>query len=83
MRRLGAMVRRVLGLVVCAAVRYGVMPAVLAVFDSWPEVVDIKPYWCVAMVASHEARMPVAAASVLRRCGRGRESREPRANCAG
>src|SRR5829696_1194843 len=46
------MVKRILGLVVCAVVLYGVAPAVLDVLDAWPEVVDIKPYWFAAMVGA-------------------------------
>src|SRR5829696_9101016 len=46
------MVKRILGLVVCAVVLYGVAPAVLDVLDAWPEVVDIKPYWFAAMIGA-------------------------------
>src|SRR5215218_7432796 len=46
------MVKRILGLVVCAVVLYGVAPAVLQVLNAWPEVVDIKPYWFAAMIAA-------------------------------
>ena len=42
--------RRVLGLVVCGLVLYGVAPAVLDVLDAWPQVVDIELYWFAAMV---------------------------------
>jgi uncharacterized protein (TIRG00374 family) len=46
------MVKRILGLLVCALVLYGVAPAVLQVLNAWPEVVDIEPYWFAAMVAA-------------------------------
>ena len=46
------MVKRILGLVVFGLVLYGVAPAVLQVFDAWPRVVDIEPYWFAAMVAA-------------------------------
>lgn len=46
------MVRRILGLLLFALVLYGVAPAVLNVFDAWPKVVDIEPYWFAAMVAA-------------------------------
>ena len=42
--------RRVLGLVVCGLVLYGVAPAVLEVLDAWPQVVDIELYWFAAMI---------------------------------
>ena len=42
--------RRVLGLLVCGLVLYGVAPAVLDVLDAWPQVVDIEVYWFAAMV---------------------------------
>ena len=42
--------RRVLGLLVCGLVLYGVAPAVLEVLDAWPQVVDIEVYWFAAMV---------------------------------
>jgi uncharacterized protein (TIRG00374 family) len=41
--------------VVCALALYGVFPAVLQVLDAWPQVVDIEPYWFVAMVATQLA----------------------------
>ena len=34
------MIKRILGLVVCGLVLYGVAPAVLEVLDAWPEVVE-------------------------------------------
>src|SRR5215213_9317155 len=46
------MVKRILGLLLCGVVLYGVAPAVLDVLDAWPEVVDIKPHWFAAMVAA-------------------------------
>src|SRR5215218_5541186 len=46
------MVKRIVGLLVCALVLYGVAPAVLGVLDAWPEVIDIKPYWFAAMIAA-------------------------------
>jgi uncharacterized membrane protein YbhN (UPF0104 family) len=49
------MVRRVLALVLCALVLYGVAPAVLGLLDAWPQVVDIRPYWFAAMVAAQVA----------------------------
>ena len=42
--------RRVLGLLVCGLVLYGVAPAVLEVLDAWPQVVDIELYWFAAMI---------------------------------
>jgi len=44
--------RRVLGLLLCALVLYGVAPAVLEVLDAWPEVITIEPYWFAAMVGA-------------------------------
>ena len=49
------MVRRILGLVLCGLVLYGVAPAVLQVLDAWPEVVTIEPYWFAAMIAAQGA----------------------------
>jgi hypothetical protein len=46
------MVKRIAGLVVCGLVLYGVAPAVLDVLDAWPQVIDIEPYWFIAMVAA-------------------------------
>jgi uncharacterized protein (TIRG00374 family) len=46
------MVKRIAGLIVCGLVLYGVAPAVLDVLDAWPQVIDIEPYWFVAMVAA-------------------------------
>jgi uncharacterized protein (TIRG00374 family) len=46
------MVKRIVGLLVCALVLYGVAPAVLQVLNAWPEVIDIKPYWFAAMIAA-------------------------------
>src|SRR5829696_8417170 len=46
------MVGRIVGLVVCALVLYGVAPAVLNVVDAWPQVIDIEPYWFAAMVGA-------------------------------
>jgi uncharacterized protein (TIRG00374 family) len=47
--------RRLAGLLLCALVLYGVAPAVLQVFDAWPEVVDLAPYWFAAMIAAQLA----------------------------
>jgi uncharacterized protein (TIRG00374 family) len=47
--------RRIIGLLVCALVLYGVAPAVLQVLNAWPEVVDIEPYWFAGMVAAQVA----------------------------
>ena len=44
--------RRILGLVVCGLVLYGVAPAVLQVLNAWPEVVTIEPYWFAAMIVA-------------------------------
>src|SRR5215203_4031757 len=44
--------QRIAGLVVCGLVLYGVAPAVLDVLDEWPQVVDIQPYWFVAMIVA-------------------------------
>ena len=49
------MVGRIVGLVVCALVLYGVAPAVLNVIDAWPKVIDIRPYWFAALVAAQVA----------------------------
>jgi uncharacterized protein (TIRG00374 family) len=49
------MLKRILGLVLCAVVLYGVAPAVLQVFDAWPSVVEIEPYWFAAMIAAQLA----------------------------
>jgi uncharacterized protein (TIRG00374 family) len=49
------MIKRILGLLVCALVLYGVAPAVLQVLNAWPQVIDIKPYWFAAMVAAQVA----------------------------
>jgi uncharacterized protein (TIRG00374 family) len=49
------MVGRIVALVVCALVLYGVAPAVLGVLDAWPRVVDIEPYWFAAMIAAQLA----------------------------
>ena len=49
------MVGRIAALVVCALVLYGVAPAVLGVLDAWPRVIDIEPYWFVAMVLAQVA----------------------------
>jgi putative heme transporter len=46
------MVKRILGLLIFGLVLYGVAPAVLQVFNAWPQVVDIEPYWFVAMIAA-------------------------------
>jgi uncharacterized protein (TIRG00374 family) len=46
------MVKRILGLVVFGLVLYGVAPALLNVFDAWPQVVDIEPYWFAAMIVA-------------------------------
>jgi len=46
------MVGRIVGLVICALVLYGVAPAVLDVLDEWPKVVHIEPYWFVAMIVA-------------------------------
>jgi uncharacterized membrane protein YbhN (UPF0104 family) len=46
------MIKRIVGLVLCALVLYGVAPAVLSVLDSWPQVVDIDAYWFAAMIAA-------------------------------
>ncbi|HZB75595.1 MAG TPA: YbhN family protein [Solirubrobacteraceae bacterium] len=51
----GAIARRIAGLVLCALVLYGVAPAVLGVLDAWPQVVDIEPYWFAAMIAAQVA----------------------------
>ena len=44
--------RRVLGLLICGLVLYGVFPAVLQVLNAWPDVVDIEPYWFAAMIGA-------------------------------
>jgi uncharacterized protein (TIRG00374 family) len=49
------MVGRIVALVVCALVLYGVAPAVLGVLDAWPRVVDIEPYWFAAMIGAQVA----------------------------
>jgi len=49
------MVGRIVALVLCALVLYGVAPAVLGVLDAWPRVVDIKPYWFAGMIAAQVA----------------------------
>jgi uncharacterized membrane protein YbhN (UPF0104 family) len=49
------MVKRILGVVVCGLVLYGVAPAVLQVLDAWPQVIDIEPYWFAAMIAAQVA----------------------------
>jgi len=49
------MVKRILGLLVFGLVLYGVAPAVLQVFNAWPQVVDIQPYWFVGMIAAQVA----------------------------
>jgi uncharacterized membrane protein YbhN (UPF0104 family) len=46
------MIKRILGLVVCGLVLYGVAPAVLDVLDAWPEVVKLDAYWFAAMIAA-------------------------------
>jgi uncharacterized membrane protein YbhN (UPF0104 family) len=46
------MIKRILGLAVCAVVLYGVAPAVLDVLDAWPEVVKLDAYWFAAMIAA-------------------------------
>ena len=46
------MVGRIVALVLCALVLYGVAPAVLGVLDAWPRVVNIEPYWFVGMIAA-------------------------------
>src|SRR6187200_1356364 len=46
------MVARIVGLVVCALVLYGVAPAVIDVLDEFPKVADIEPYWFVAMIVA-------------------------------
>ena len=46
------MIKRILGLVVCGLVLYGVAPAVLEVLDAWPEVVKLDAYWFAAMIAA-------------------------------
>jgi uncharacterized protein (TIRG00374 family) len=42
LRRFGP---RVVGLVVTAAGRYVVTPSLLALFDAWPELGDVRPVW--------------------------------------
>src|SRR5215207_6396719 len=49
------MVGRIVALVVCALVLYGVAPAVLNVLDAWPQVVDLEPYWFAAMIGAQVA----------------------------
>ena len=49
------MVGRIIALVLCALVLYGVAPAVLGVLDAWPRVVNIEPYWFAAMIAAQVA----------------------------
>jgi len=44
--------RRILGLVICGLVLYGVAPAVLQVLNAWPDVVTIEPYWFAAMIGA-------------------------------
>ena len=46
------MVGRIVGLLICALVLYGVAPAVLGVLDAWPRVADIQPYWFVALIVA-------------------------------
>ena len=55
----------IVGLVICALVLYGVAPAVLDVLDEWPQVVDIEPYWFVAMIVAQVGQLggPLAAAA--------------------
>ena len=49
------MVGRIVALLLCALVLYGVAPAVLGVLDAWPRVVNIEPYWFAAMIAAQVA----------------------------
>ena len=49
------MVGRIVALVLCALVLYGVAPAVLGVLDAWPRVVNIEPYWFAGMIAAQVA----------------------------
>ncbi len=46
------MVGRIVGLLLCALVLYGVAPAVLGVLDAWPRVADIQPYWFAALIVA-------------------------------
>jgi putative heme transporter len=54
-RSRGALIGRVVALVICAVALYGVAPALLGVLDAWPRVVRIEPYWFAAMIAAQVA----------------------------